>query len=577
MMDPLRAYEAAAAELDGGSALLETRVQAVRALARGGATDLALRRFVELGLEQETGDEDALALHGRLLKDRAATLWGGEKKDKLKESASAYKRAYELTGGTYSGINAATLLLLSGDEVAGIALAREIGDIIDASDTPDDARDRYFLRATRAEVLLLCGHNADASDALGDAISLYPDGLEERASTLRQFRRILQYRDEPLDWLDPHRPSAICFFAGRMPDRGNGVVDRRETIDRFCAVIEERGIGVGFGALAAGGDILFAEALIASGCELQIVLPSSEESFRAYSVDPFGEDWQGRFARCLEAAAGITITTNDQSLTGDVAIEYAAQLAMGAAIRTANERMSHVYHIVFAPRGGGLTERLRDVWMSSGRQTESITIDVDGEHRAPPPSPVPAKDERFLAAMLFADLFRFSELSHSQVSLAVTHVLSELGEALRAADGPPTYVNSWGDGIFAVFEGVEAAADAALAMQARMRAIDFSALGLPETLSLRVGAHYGPVSYLDDPITGRQSVYGSQVSQAAKIEPRAVPGSVLVSEAFAAMLALSNNQTFKTSYLGKFNLDAVDSKVRLFALTSVGSGQGQVR
>ena len=110
------------------------------------------------------------------------------------------------------------------------------------------------------------------------------------------------------------------------------------------------------------------------------------------------------------------------------------------------------------------------------------------------------------------------------------------------------------------------AAHAAIAMQRCMRGIDLAKQGLPPTLNLRIGAHFGPITFAKDPITGRQTAYGSQVSQAAKIEACTVPGSVFVSDAFAAALALSPDQKFTTSYVGKHTLGTLEGGVRLFAL-----------
>jgi hypothetical protein len=83
-----------------------------------------------------------------------------------------------------------------------------------------------------------------------------------------------------------HRPHP-GRLARRRPDRRTGRRPAREA-DR---VVREQGIGFAYGGLAAGADIVFAEALLEAGAELHLVLPVNLDSFVAVSVAPFGTDW----------------------------------------------------------------------------------------------------------------------------------------------------------------------------------------------------------------------------------------------------------------------------------------------
>ena len=53
------------------------------------------------------------------------------------------------------------------------------------------------------------------------------------------------------------------------------------------------------------------------------------------------------------------------------------------------------------------------------------------------------------------------------------------GEVARAHRADTSFINTWGDGIFAVFEDVRAAAEWALKAQERVKAIDLAEAGLP--------------------------------------------------------------------------------------------------
>jgi class 3 adenylate cyclase len=103
-------------------------------------------------------------------------------------------------------------------------------------------------------------------------------------------------------------------------------------------------------------------------------------------------------------------------------------------------------------------------------------------------------------------------------------------------------------------------------LQAKMRDLDLSVYDLPQTLALRVGLHYGPVTRMHDPITRRESIFGAQVAHAARIEPLAVPGAILASEAYISALALDKPSTVSSRYIGRKKLKGQDTPVRLFAI-----------
>ena len=121
------------------------------AMARLGDPEAALLLY-ERNRVGQIGTEDAAALKGRLLKDLAVRATGTEQIDLFRQSSEAYRLAHQLTGGYFSGINAATTSFLAGDEEDARAFAAEIGrrdDIIRPSD--------YFAAASGAEAALVCG------------------------------------------------------------------------------------------------------------------------------------------------------------------------------------------------------------------------------------------------------------------------------------------------------------------------------------------------------------------------------------------------------------------------------------
>ncbi|HEX2764894.1 MAG TPA: TRAFs-binding domain-containing protein, partial [Allosphingosinicella sp.] len=228
----------------------------ILALARAGATDEAWRL---LGPVESGNDPTAAALRGRLLKDRARVASGERRASRYREAAAAYRRSAELAPATYPLINAASLSLLAGDGAEADTLAQEVLDRIEAN--PDEPETPYWRAATRAEALLLLGRHDEARAAFAEAIDLAPEAWEDHASTLRQFALILEAQAADAAWLELHRPPRSLHFGGHMAFDAR--VSRRGHLDeKIAAVLREEKVGFGYGALAAGADIIVAEALL---------------------------------------------------------------------------------------------------------------------------------------------------------------------------------------------------------------------------------------------------------------------------------------------------------------------------
>jgi class 3 adenylate cyclase len=99
-----------------------------------------------------------------------------------------------------------------------------------------------------------------------------------------------------------------------------------------------------------------------------------------------------------------------------------------------------------------------------------------------------------------------------------------------------------------------------------MRAVDWSAAGLPESSQMRVALHAGPVFRGFDPIMNRDSYFGSSVTKAARIEPVTPPGMVYASEAFAATLAATAPGDFSLEYVGRLPLAKAYGESRIYRL-----------
>jgi tetratricopeptide (TPR) repeat protein len=332
-------------------------------LARSGATQRAWEAFVSAGLDKAK-TVDALTLKGRLLKDRARQAAGAERAALYAQSGAAYAQAAKLRPDSYPLINAAAMALLAGDGVKAQLYANKVLDLIESG--ADVGETPYWGQATRAEALLLLDRRDDAEDALGEAIIRAPEAWEDHAATLRQFAAILAAKGRDAAWLDPYRPPATLHFSGAIAFGG----DADEAVARIGEAVADIAPGFAFGALAAGADILVAEALLARGAELHVVLPCSIAAFHASSVDPFGTDWAGRFDRLVVEAASLAFVTTESELSA-AAVALADEVAMGMAIAHARliEGQTAALRIAASERGD-----VRDPWQQSGHKLSLLTL-----------------------------------------------------------------------------------------------------------------------------------------------------------------------------------------------------------
>ena len=91
--------------------------------------------------------------------------------------------------------------------------------------------------------------------------------------------------------------------------------------------------GFAYGSLCSGGDILMAEAALAAGIELHVVLPYRAEDFVQSSVSP---GWEARFAACMARARTVSYVIDNDVLRHDCVKALCSSHAMGMARRHAD-------------------------------------------------------------------------------------------------------------------------------------------------------------------------------------------------------------------------------------------------
>ena len=532
-----------------------TGLPAIITAARAGALDHATALFKQGGFDRRDDDPAALAVKGRLLKDRAAQLPLAERPAGFAAAAAAYAAADARAPQPYTRINLATLTMLSGRPDEARAIAASIVEWIGSDETIRETP--YYRAATVAEALLILGEVARARTVFGEAIASAPFAYEDHAATLRQLGLLARHTGLDERWLDQFRPPRSLHFAGHL---GVASATDPQLLTQIDAVLSEDEIGFAFGALAAGADITIAERVLAHGGELHVVLPLSEAAFVAQSVVPYGADWARRFDTCRDAATSWTECAVDTGAYEPLASHLAADVAMGGAVGQGRRLASEALQVVVVDEGTGQfgagLQTARDVrrWQAAGRATRVLrsprtaSVAASGQRTKPE-----GRADRRLTAILQIDFDGLATLDEARFADAVDSLLQPWRTALARVATRPSIVLSCGNSRIVAFENPGSAFAFARLL-----------LGLPTgDFPVRIAGHYGLAHWLADPA----ALVGRSVGQLGAIAAAAYPGILTVSESFAAALLLDADSEVYAEPLGEAG------ELRLFAIRCSPEGQ----
>lgn len=474
------------------------------ALVRAGAADHAWTLFVGAGLAA-SDDPAVLTLEGRILKARARGAEGARRAELYGQAAAAYLAAAPGGGGAYAMINAATLSLLAGDEAAARVHALAVLEA-DEDDAP------YYQAATRAEALLVLRRFDEAWAALDTAVAAAPKAWEDHSVTLRQFRLLLEALGADDAGLARLAPPRSLHFTGHMAVSPDDI----ELAAQVARIVAEEGVAFGYGALAAGADMVIAEALADAGVELHVLLPLDPAVFRTLSVTPWGEAWGARFDRLMAHAESVRVVMPGAATIDAPTIDLAAETAMGLAVlRAATVAGEAVQLAVLGGDEAGASARAAARWTAGGRRQRLLTAPRLTTGVVSPIDPASR-----LAAFLGCAVDLPDSVDRDQVLLT-------LGRAVQ--DGPsPITAPSWsGRTLLLVYETPDEAAGAALAILA--------ALGE----SVRLAASYGRTTMAPDPFGGGLLATGAEAEAVSRLLVTTSPGAIHLSLASAAALSLA--------------------------------------
>jgi class 3 adenylate cyclase/tetratricopeptide (TPR) repeat protein len=526
---------------------------------------------------------EALSLAGRLKKDRYQASAAALRVRLAQESAQLYAAAYELSREPFPAVNAATMSLLAGEaaeKVHSLACAARQSAMAQR-DRPGQRAD-YWLLATLGEAHLLLGDVAGARLWYEQAVRGAAGLIGDIASMRRQVGLLLDRSPAAREIVGLFHIGAVVTFAGHMIDRPGGppggklrfAPDPRleERVREAIRVeLDELQPAVGYCCGACGSDLLFAELMLERRKELHLVLPFAKKDFYTTSVD-FGlqemRAYRQRFDAVVERAQ-VHYGTEESYLGEKGLLAFVNAYCQGLTLARAAELGVDPWALAVAdpasPAREGGTRHFLDQWEAQGRRTRIVDLArLRDEVQPEPPSwwqtarPAtagsPGRLRREVKVMLFADVKNYSKLSDQQAPAFFVSFLGEVGRVIQALPRCPAMCNTWGDGLFLVFNDVLDGADFALRLLERIEQMNFAEVGLPPDTTVRIGLHAGPVYPQWDQLIGRLNFFGTHVNRAARIEPKTPPGCVYASEHFAALLAVEPAHDFVCEYAGVYLL-----------------------
>jgi class 3 adenylate cyclase len=576
--EPLIAYDILSEGMKFWPTDVRLRQQQALALARSGVTRKANLILSQL-YDEGSRDEETVGLLARTHKDQWARATDpAEKERQLSLSYKFYREAYELSGGYWTGINAATTALLLGRKRQAADLAREVRALclLDLKAIEERGGDQYWALATLGEAALITNDWGDAESWYMRAAEAGRGRFGELNSTRRNARLITETLGRDRKWIDSYlKIPTVVVFAGHMIDRPGRKPPRfpPELEDAVRVALRHKlknlNVGLGYASAACGSDIIFLETLLELGGEAHVVLPYNQSQFVEDSVEITpGTMWRERFESVLERASEVLVAS-EQRMEGGVPFEYANLLLHGLASIRGEQLETEMIPLAVWDRkpgdGAGGTASIVEHWQSVGHAVEIIDLAELLEQHYPnfvaAATPAPDRQARApetdaelpaeMIAILFADAVNFSKLSEDEIPRFVRSFLGTIGELANNSNYPPIMKNTWGDGLYFVFKSVKDAGKFALELSERLGAIDWTEKGLPKEMSLRIALHAGPVYSCVDPVTGQPNYIGTHVSRAARIEPITPPGQVYASQAFAALSAAQHVKEFTCEYVGR--------------------------
>lgn len=549
------------------------------ALAKLGLTDKA-RKFLWAGYQQNEQDEELAGALGSVIKDQFRQT-GDTQFARL--SKEIYLENYRLTQSYYTGINAATCSLVTGEDKQAGSIADELISYLE-----QQPQHNFWTMATLGEAYLIRGALTPAMQWYERAKQVVGKDFGKIQSVFAQLKFLRSYLSVPDELLHLFHPPIIVTFTGHMIDRPDSKEKRFPThiedsvADKIKQVLEELDVQIGYCSLACGADIIFAEAMLARGAEINIYLPYAKDDFIATSVAFAGESWVERFNAILRSQK-VKIMSDEKYYGTPDHHAFMGKVLIGLSMLRARILDTEPFLISLLkqskrkkPKPGG-SNYLVTHWPFKDRL---ITIDpsqfIVRRHKKkpdivldlPPFKPV-ENTTSAIRFIFFADIVGFSKLPELMRVTFVDQFLHQVAKEMRQQDLRLEVINTWGDSIVAVSKDILHIMDFTAIVRSAIVRLNQVHTFSKQEVNIRIALHAGPVFKVYDPLIRKKSVAGSHIIRAARMEPITIPGSVYASAPFAAFLTAEAPDAYRIEHVGIINLPKGYGQEEIYQITKI--------
>jgi tetratricopeptide (TPR) repeat protein len=558
-----------------------------KALTQSGALTQA-RDLLELLIGHDITDSETMGLLGRVYKDMAFSE-GSQQKQFLEKAFTLYFTAYQkasanddLDSARYNGINAAALSFFSDKKEQSLKLASEVEKLcLRIREQQGDNADSFWIDATLGEAFLLQGEYSRAWQLYRKACEKTGRDLLRLSSIILQARRIMAHGKVKINIAPgPCALPSVIVFSGHMVDTADREIPRfpasreKEVAFKISLEIDRLKGRIGYATAAAGGDILFLEAMAERGGEIHIILPVNVDDYKRQSVSPAGHDWEQRFDAIIERADSLAILDEFSPHNYENSLEFTNTYLFGISKIRAEQIGSTLHPLALlapnSPAGKGGTASMVRLWQRQEVEYSLITLIATGyqaswashkkkkvklqtlaELSAPSCTcAAKAKHHAFLP-MLFADVKGYSQLSENEAICFSGTFLSRMAKVLEKYEVSILSKRTVGDGLFVVFYGLQPAIQIARNLQEMISKHNWQDDGLPADIQMRISLDAGPCYSYTDPVMDKLEFCGNYVVRAARMEPITPPGQIYASDTFVALSRAEGLGQGSFSYAGK--------------------------
>ncbi|GHU11509.1 hypothetical protein FACS189449_03120 [Alphaproteobacteria bacterium] len=508
----------------------------------------------------------------------------------LELSRELYLASFQKEQKTGTGINAAWNSWLTGDDEQAKQLSSSVLRLLPPFGLEASFRELIDL----AEAQLLIGREDDACKLYEEAMKQSEN--EHYISVVAARQQLYFLREAgfkvPDKALEVLIPPTIVVFTGHSIDHPSYQVslfpqemeaDVKKIIVEKLKAINAK---IGYSSASCGADLIFIEALLSIGGEVNIILPFAISDFVETNVRHAGPRWEKRFEKALQAAHSVSFACEDRYLGHDMLYRFSNHVMQGGAVMrgkflTTEPHLMAVWHSRTDSMPGGPTDFI-DRWsnistlhlidldeIAGGGSTDKIEpslIKIQRGTLSFDPF-ISNSPNRVIKSMMFSDLSGYSKLQDEHIP-SFLDFLSKLQAAMDKIGVSLESLNTWGDAIFAVGDSAIKIADFGLRYCDIIENLGRKYPEFPFPIRARISLHSGPVFIAEDPFIKKMNFYGGHINRAARLEPVTSIGQVYATQQFVALLHGETNdeqneyrqrglkyyERYSTEYVGMISL-----------------------